>query len=199
MVLKAEVCQRAYEMVVEACRDALERQSMVRLSKENANLFQGKHGVYLIYYCPDQHAPPESRYRALGFQNPIYVGKAGGKTRSAAKNPADLRSRLLDHKKSLAAAKGLDNHRAFCKVVVVPEEHWSPMLETWAISAFHPPWNLDVAGFGNHDPGSGRRNQKRSDWDVLYPGRPWAHRLPPAREGRKQSLVAELRQKGILL
>jgi len=32
-------------------------------------------------------------------------------------------------------------------------------------------------GFGNHDPGSGRYNQKRSVWDQVHPGRSWATRM----------------------
>lgn len=34
-----------------------------------------------------------------------------------------------------------------------------------------------IDGFGNHNPGGGRYNQKPSRWDVLHPGRPWAERL----------------------
>src|SRR5262249_6824895 len=40
-----------------------------------------------------------------------------------------------------------------------------------------PVWNVVVDGFGNHDPGSGRYNQKVSPWDTLHPGRPWVIRL----------------------
>ncbi len=31
-------------------------------------------------------------------------------------------------------------------------------------------------GFGNHDPGSGRYEQAKSDWDVIHPGRAWAEK-----------------------
>ena len=34
-----------------------------------------------------------------------------------------------------------------------------------------------IDGFGNHDPGKGRYEQARSEWDVLHPGRVWADRL----------------------
>ncbi len=40
-----------------------------------------------------------------------------------------------------------------------------------------PIWNTLIDGFGNHDPGQGRRNQAKSRWDVLHPGRAWADNL----------------------
>ncbi|MEE1273759.1 MAG: Eco29kI family restriction endonuclease, partial [Olegusella sp.] len=40
-------------------------------------------------------------------------------------------------------------------------------------------WNMLVEGFGNHDPGKGRRQGMRPLWDMLHPGRPWAEKLQP--------------------
>lgn len=45
------------------------------------------------------------------------------------------------------------------------------------IRHFQPVWNQIIDGFGNHDPGSGRYQQKRSVWDLLHPGRRWASLL----------------------
>ena len=50
-------------------------------------------------------------------------------------------------------------------------------VEAQLIRRFSPLWNSVVDGFGNHDPGKGRYEQARSEWDVLHPGRPWAERL----------------------
>jgi len=50
-------------------------------------------------------------------------------------------------------------------------------VEAQLIRDYSPFWNTVVDGFGNHDPGKGRYNQARSEWDVLHPGRPWAERL----------------------
>jgi hypothetical protein len=50
-------------------------------------------------------------------------------------------------------------------------------VEAALIRKHHPLWNAVVDGFGNHDPGAGRYNQARSEWDVLHPGRAWAERL----------------------
>ena len=50
-------------------------------------------------------------------------------------------------------------------------------VEAEMIRRYRPLWNTVVDGFGNHDPGKGRYNQARSEWDVLHPGRYWAERL----------------------
>ena len=52
-----------------------------------------------------------------------------------------------------------------------------------------------VDGFGNHDPGSGRYNQAKSEWDVLHPGRPWIKKLtgiPPNLEQIEAKIEAHL-------
>lgn len=50
-------------------------------------------------------------------------------------------------------------------------------VEAALIRKYKPLWNSGIDGFGNHDPGAGRYNQARSEWDVLHPGRPWAEKL----------------------
>jgi len=57
------------------------------------------------------------------------------------------------------------------------EDIWIPLGENLLIAMFHPVWNRVLDGFGNHDPGERRKNQRRSPWDVLHPGRPWANKL----------------------
>lgn len=47
-------------------------------------------------------------------------------------------------------------------------------VEAALIRNYMPIWNSCIDGFGNHDPGSGRYNQAKSDWDVLHKGRAWA-------------------------
>lgn len=51
------------------------------------------------------------------------------------------------------------------------------IVEAELIRQYRPLWNTIVDGFGNHDPGSGRYNQAKSEWDILHPGRIWAERL----------------------
>jgi len=50
-------------------------------------------------------------------------------------------------------------------------------VEAEMIRKYRPLWNMVIDGFGNHDPGAGRYDQAKSEWDVLHPGRGWAERL----------------------
>ena len=50
-------------------------------------------------------------------------------------------------------------------------------VESELIRSFRTLWNSCLDGFGIHDPGSGRYNQQRSEWDTLHPGRIWADKL----------------------
>jgi Eco29kI restriction endonuclease len=49
-------------------------------------------------------------------------------------------------------------------------------IEAALIKLSQPLWNSAMDGFGNHDPGRGRYEQAKSDWDVIHPGRAWAER-----------------------
>jgi hypothetical protein len=64
-------------------------------------------------------------------------------------------------------------------------------VEAELIRRYAPLWNSTIDGFGNHDPGAGRREQAKSEWDVLHPGRPWVEKqtgIPPDLEDIKQRL-----------
>lgn len=150
-------------------------------------------GVYAIYY----NGATVPCYQMLltatleGAPIPIYVGKAvpaGGRkgigvvhgTKSRA-----LYKRLGEHAKSVAAASDLDIGDFTCRWLVV-EPIWIPLGETVIISRFTPVWNGLVDGFGNHDPGAGRRQGIRSRWDTLHPGREFAALFPERPETSDQ-------------
>lgn len=143
-------------------------------AKEDAGV-QGP-GVYALFY-----AGPFATYDAIaGGETPIYVGKAvppgsrkgGG---ADASKPA-LRSRLRQHAKSIEATENLRVADFTCKhLAVVPV--WITLAERFLIEHYKPVWNLCLDGFGDHDPGQGRRNSQRSWWDTLHPGRTWAAKL----------------------
>ena len=121
-------------------------------------------GVYAVYY-----SGTFAGYEHMGKNEPIYVGQAVlTKTQ-----PRPLRQRLSEHAKSIEAAGNLDLRDFRCRWVVL-DPVWIGMTERILIDEYHPIWNETVAGFGNHDQGSTRRNQRRSRWDTLHPGRPWA-------------------------
>ncbi len=49
-------------------------------------------------------------------------------------------------------------------------------IEAALIKLNKPLWNMALDGFGNHDPGKGRYEQAKSDWDVIHHGRQWAEK-----------------------
>ena len=133
-------------------------------------------GVYALFYSGSF-----SVYQAIaGDERPIYVGKAvppGSRkgTGADARKPA-LRGRLREHAKSIADTRNLRVADFTCKhMAVVPV--WITLAERFLIQHYRPVWNLCLDGFGDHDPGKGRRNSQRSWWDTLHPGRPWAGAL----------------------
>ncbi|MEZ6066319.1 MAG: Eco29kI family restriction endonuclease [Planctomycetaceae bacterium] len=162
----------------ESVANAILRQAPVPLPPAEA--FAGA-GIYMIYYTG-----PFAAYKSLAVSNrsgaysrPIYVGKAipqGGRrgrsllTKSTGR---DLYSRLSEHATSIQQARNLDIADFKCRYLVV-DDIWIPLGESLLISQFKPVWNAVVDGFGNHSPGKGRFKQRRSMWDILHPGRPWA-------------------------
>lgn len=144
-------------------------------------------GVYVIYYLGDIEHYAELSSIIVGPKRticrPIYVGKAVPKgARKGGIQQLDqdvgtvLFRRLLEHAKSIEEAKNLEVKDFSCQYLVV-DDIWIPLGEALIIEKFNPVWNTVIDGFGNHDPGSGRSNQSRSDWDTLHPGRAWAARL----------------------
>jgi hypothetical protein len=154
-------------------------------------------GVYAIYYQGDFAA-----YELVAFPDcewPIYVGRAmppGGR-----KGMVELRAepgnalfnRLQEHEDSVSQARNVDPDDFRCRYLVV-DDIWIPLAERLVISHYRPLWNVVVDGFGIHDPGgkpggtTGRAGQRKSPWDTLHPGRPFAE----GRADRRSS--AELRK-----
>lgn len=140
-------------------------------------------GVYALYYTGKS---PYYTYlhniNRVGFVQPIYVGKAvpKGWRKARSKDPSnELYSRLGDHYSSIEQVKNLNVADFSCRFMIF--EHTTVdmigMVEAALIRQFNPIWNSCIDGFGNHDPGSGRYEQAKSDWDVLHPGRRWAAKL----------------------
>ena len=145
-------------------------------------------GIYAIYYSgtflPYQNITAANREDA--WWQPIYVGKAipagarqGGLGLDAPTGNV-LYRRLREHSESINQVANLNLADFACRYLVV-DEIWIPLGESLLIEAFRPLWNMVVDGFGNHDPGAGRYNQRKSSWDILRPGRIWAERCQPGR------------------
>jgi len=143
-------------------------------------------GIYAIYYVGDfpLYAEVARRNENEQYCWPIYVGKAvpAGARKGGFGLGADpgqvLFKRLVEHSSSIEQAGNLENSDFRCRYLVV-DDIWIPLAESLLIEMYPALWNRKIDGFGNHNPGKGRHKQKRSPWDALHPGRPWAESLQP--------------------
>ncbi|MBA7486207.1 hypothetical protein ES707_21763 [subsurface metagenome] len=140
-------------------------------------------GVYALYYFGDNKLYSVLAERKhYSCDSPIYVGKAvlpGWRTaRIRGINSSSLYGRLTEHSRSIRATSGLKLPHFKCRFVIFEniEADLVVPVEAELIRKYKPIWNTIVDGFGNHDPGKGRYNQAKSEWDVLHPGRVWAER-----------------------
>ncbi len=150
--------------------------------------FEGA-GVYTLHYMGDY-----SPYVDIGIDAPIYVRKAdppGGRQGRAASTLSSthvLSRRLQEHAESIDAASNVNLSDFRCRWLVL-DPVWIGLTEQVLISGYQPIWNVVVDGFGNHDPGAGRRNQRRSRWDTLHPGRDWALSLRDRGESAEEIIA----------
>ena len=103
----------------------------------------------------------------------------------------DLRTRLGQHARSIEQAENLELHDFDCRWLVLAPV-WIGLTEQILIDEYRPVWNA-IRGFGNHDQGTTRRAQKRSQWDTLHPGRSWATSYQDL-EGGAQAVLTALRR-----
>ena len=142
-------------------------------------------GVYALYYIgKSNYYKPLFEINRLEFSQPIYVGKAVPKGWRQSKNTNEgkfaheLFGRLREHGKSIEQAVNLELSDFCCRFMIL-ENSASNLIgtvEAELIRHYKPIWNTHIDGFGNHDPGSGRYNQKKSGWDILHQGRSWAEK-----------------------
>lgn len=141
-------------------------------------------GVYCLYYLGNLDI-----YKKIAHVNlakctlPIYVGKAvpkGWRTaRAESERDATLSQRQREHAKNIRHGAGLDIRDFKCRFMILKgiESSMITIVEATLIRKYRPLWNTFVDGFGNHDPGSGRYDQAKSEWDVIHQGRAWAEKL----------------------
>jgi hypothetical protein len=141
-------------------------------------------GIYSLYYVGGYklYARIADMNRGAYIQ-PIYIGKAvplGWRTaRSAIVQTPSLYTRLREHGRSIRQTNNLDVNDFRCRFMILGDVESDLIIpvEAELIRKYMPLWNTVVDGFGNHDPGWGRYNQARSEWDILHPGRLWTERL----------------------
>jgi Eco29kI restriction endonuclease len=147
--------------------------------------FQGT-GVYALYYTGRTGIYAKyGELNRLAYSHPIYVGKAVPKgwrqartVDAQAPTSRELVSRLRQHSRSIELGAGVELPDFMCRFMIF-EDAGSDMIgtiEAALIKLHRPLWNSALDGFGNHDPGRGRYNQAKSDWDVVHVGREWATR-----------------------
>lgn len=141
-------------------------------------------GVYALYY--NGKFEPYSILKSTvngEAVNPIYVGKAVPTGWRQAKanvlvktQGTELFRRINEHRKSIEAVHNLDRCDFFVRFMMFSDELTDMIstIESRLISRYKPLWNTTLDGFGNHDPGKGRYQQAKSDWDVMHPGRAFA-------------------------
>lgn len=173
---------------------ALEAQAPVQLTQ--LSRFVGA-GLYALYYRGS-----EPLYRRIADANtnecriPIYVGKAivdkarkGGGDFSSGSTSQVLYRRILKHKRSIQAASNLDASDFWVRhLVSLPV--WIPLGEASLVARYRPLWNVAMDGFGNNNPGRRRREQYRSLWDIVHPGRSWA-----ALQGENPIAITDVEQR----
>jgi hypothetical protein len=83
---------------------------------------------------------------------------------------------LKEHGRSISVGEGLEISDFHCRLMILEgkESDLIGTVEAALIRHYLPLWNTVIDGFGNHDPGKGRYEQAKSDWDVCHPGRAWA-------------------------
>ena len=158
--------------------------------------FQGC-GVYTIHY---QGKFPS--YSGMSDVEPIYVGKADppgkrqGRAGVSTKGVTTLYNRIRKHAVSIQSAENLELPDFFCRWLIL-DPVWIGLTEQVLISEYQPIWNIVVDGFGVNAPGRGRANQRRSQWDTLHPGRPWATSLPPNDNTAESILIGVAAHRGM--
>ncbi len=143
-------------------------------------------GVYALYYTGQN--PLYQRYaelNRLAYNYPIYIGKAVPKgwrqariSDSTINQSRELYNRLREHTRSITVGADLSIEEFMCRFVIFEDESSDMIstIEAALIKLSQPLWNVALDGFGNHDPGRGRYEQAKSDWDIIHPGRLWAER-----------------------
>lgn len=128
----------------------------------------------------------------------IYIGKAvpkgwrQGRGLLLNSRSYELNNRIREHSRSIDLAEGLDRSDFFCRFIILEgrESDLIGTVEAALIRKYKPIWNTLIDGFGNHDPGKGRYEQAKSDWDICHPGRPWAEKCQGKSKNQKYLLEA---------
>jgi Eco29kI restriction endonuclease len=156
-------------------------------------------GVYAIYCISKSGIYKDfHKINRTSYNIPIYVGKAVPKgwrqSRMLAteeNSSCELYNRIKEHSRSLELGKGVSLSDFHCRFMILEgkESDLIGTVEAALIRNYRSIWNSLIDGFGNHDPGSGRYEQAKSDWDICHPGRKWAEKCKGQSTNKKDLLV----------
>lgn len=156
-------------------------------------------GIYAIYYKGG--FKPYSKL--VDSDHPIYVGKADPSNPSAKDAIAQgtkLSSRMSEHAKSIRKARStLDINDFKCRFLIV-QSGFQKSAEDYLINFFKPLWNSETKicfGLGKHGDSHETRDNKRSPWDTMHPGRPWADKSTKDQKSPEQ-IITEIDQHLVL-
>jgi hypothetical protein len=139
-------------------------------------------GIYVIYYTGtfEPYKPIAEKNEREKWEQPIYVGEAtrkgGRKGGVLAEGPPGkaIFERIGNHVDSIKSVPSLNVQDFWCRYLVL-KDFFIPLCESLLIDRYKPIWNKVIDGFGNKALGGPRqREQQKSMWDVLHPGRPGA-------------------------
>lgn len=144
-------------------------------------------GVYAIYYQGSF-----TTYAGIrNTEHPIYVGKADPQT-SQARTPISqgtkLYDRLREHARNIDRVRNIDLADFECRFLVVISGQ-QKAAEDYLIRLFKPIWNSEIAicfGIGKHGDAAETRQNLRSPWDTMHPGRPWAEATTQDQKSRSK-------------
>ena len=186
---KHEFTSQTFSVLI---KEALHFHSKTPLITLPPSVFSGG-GIYALYYQPKDNA--FGPYSKLCVKTPIYVGKAvnpGWRTsRTKTQDTQPLYKRLREHASSISSTN-LDVNHFVCQFTILKDIDLIVPVEAEMIRTYSPLWNTVVDGFGNHDPGNGRRNQAKSFWDILHPGRNWANKCKGVSSKTKEDILSEI-------
>jgi hypothetical protein len=156
-------------------------------------------GVYALYYTGKNPLYKKySKLNRLSYVCPIYVGKAVPKgwrqsriSDGTGTQSRELYSRLREHSRSITVGEDLSTEDFSCRFVIFEQESSDMIstIEAALIKLNTPLWNTALDGFGNHDPGKGRYQQAKSDWDIIHTGRAWAEKCKGKTKEKKVILT----------
>jgi Eco29kI restriction endonuclease len=152
-----------------ALREQLEQSGLERFPPAD---FRGA-GVYALYYIGDM--PLYSPLKETECGVPIYVGRAEAGNSSYGE-PASLESlslvdRIKKHSRSVREAGPPLTVADFRVRYLALDDAWIVLAERALLREYRPVvWNTVTPGFGANEPGTDRNNA-RSIWDTVHPGR----------------------------